>query len=66
MIFAIVGTCLDFVSEARRVSERIATLERSSGVVKTFCLIPGTAVLLCFSKIVLNILEKRLMVVERL
>jgi hypothetical protein len=36
MIFAIVGTCLDFVSEARRVSERIATLEKSSGGVETF------------------------------
>jgi hypothetical protein len=29
-------------------------------------LIPGAAVLLCFSKIVLNILEKQLMVVEKL
>jgi hypothetical protein len=36
MIFITVGTCLDFVSEARHVSERIAALERSSGGVKTF------------------------------
>jgi hypothetical protein len=36
MIFAIVGTCLDFVSEALHVFERIAVLERSSGGVKTF------------------------------
>jgi hypothetical protein len=36
MIFNVVGTCLDFVSEARRVSERIVALERSSGGVKTF------------------------------
>jgi hypothetical protein len=36
MIFIAVGTCLDFVGEARRVSERIAALERSSGGVKTF------------------------------
>jgi hypothetical protein len=36
MIFAIVGSCLDFVSEARRVAERIAALERSSGGVETF------------------------------
>jgi hypothetical protein len=36
MIFAIVGTCLDFVSEARRVSEWIAALESSSGGVETF------------------------------
>jgi hypothetical protein len=36
MIFAIVGTCLDFVGEARRVSERIVALERSSGGVETF------------------------------
>jgi hypothetical protein len=36
MIFAIVGTCLDFIGEAPRVSERIAALERSSGGVKTF------------------------------
>jgi hypothetical protein len=33
---------------------------------KLFGLIPGAAVLLCFSKIVLNILEKQLMVVEKL
>jgi hypothetical protein len=36
MIFVTVGTCLDFVNEARRVSEWIAALERSSGGVKTF------------------------------
>jgi hypothetical protein len=36
MTFAIVGTCLDFVNEARRVSEWVAALESSSGVVKTF------------------------------
>jgi hypothetical protein len=36
MTFAIVGTCLDFVNEARRVSERVAALESSSGGVKTF------------------------------
>jgi hypothetical protein len=30
MPFIISGTCLDFVSEARRVSERIAVLERES------------------------------------
>jgi hypothetical protein len=35
MTFVIVGTCLDFVDEARRVSERIAALESSSGGVKT-------------------------------
>jgi hypothetical protein len=33
---------------------------------KLFGLIPSAAVLLCFSKIVLNILEKRSMVVEKL
>jgi hypothetical protein len=36
MTFAIVGTCLDFVDEARHVSERIAALESSSSGVKTF------------------------------
>jgi hypothetical protein len=36
MILITVGTCLDFVSEAHRVSERIATLVRSSGGVETF------------------------------
>jgi hypothetical protein len=66
MTFAIVGTCLDFVDEARRVSERIAALESSSGGVKTFWFEPGVAMLLCFTKIVLNILEKRLMLVEKL
>jgi hypothetical protein len=33
---------------------------------KLFGLSPSVAMLLCFSKIVLNILEKRLMVVEKL
>jgi hypothetical protein len=33
---------------------------------KLFGLNPGIAMLLCFSKIVLNILEKRLMVVKKL
>jgi hypothetical protein len=36
MTFVIVGTCLDFVDEARRVFERITALESSSGGVKTF------------------------------
>jgi hypothetical protein len=36
MTFAIVGTCLDFISEARRVFEQIAALESSSGGVETF------------------------------
>jgi hypothetical protein len=36
IIFVTVGTCLDFISEARCVSERIAALERSSGGVETF------------------------------
>jgi hypothetical protein len=36
MIFITVGTCLDFVGEARRVSEWITALERSSGGVETF------------------------------
>jgi hypothetical protein len=36
MTFITVGTCLDFVGEARRVSERIAALERSSEGVETF------------------------------
>jgi hypothetical protein len=66
MIFITVGTCLDFVSEARCVSEWIAALERTSGGVKTFGLIPVAVVLLCFSKIVLNTLEKRLMVFANL
>jgi hypothetical protein len=33
---------------------------------KLFGLFPGVVVLLCFSRIVLNTLEKRLMVVENL
>jgi hypothetical protein len=36
MIYITVGTCLDFVGEGRRVSERITALERSSEGVKTF------------------------------
>jgi hypothetical protein len=66
MIFINVGTCLDFVGEARRVSERIAALERSSGGVEAFGLTPGAAMLLCSSKIMLNILERWLMVAEKL
>jgi hypothetical protein len=31
-----VGTCLDFIGETRRISERIAALERSSGGVESF------------------------------
>jgi hypothetical protein len=30
MLFVISGTCLDFVAEARRVSERNTTLEKAS------------------------------------
>jgi hypothetical protein len=36
MTFDIVGTCLDFVNEARHVSEWVAALESSSGGVKSF------------------------------
>jgi hypothetical protein len=66
MTFIVVGTCLDFVGETRRISEQIAALERSSKGVKFFGLIPSTIVLLCFSRIVLSTLEKQLMVVEDL
>jgi hypothetical protein len=34
MTFIVVGTCLDFVGETRRISEWIAALERSSEGVK--------------------------------
>jgi hypothetical protein len=36
MTFVILGTCLDFVDDARHVSEQIAALENSSGGVETF------------------------------
>jgi hypothetical protein len=36
MTFIVVGTCLDFVGEARRISERVVALERSSEGVKSF------------------------------
>jgi hypothetical protein len=36
MTFITIGICLDFASEARRVSERIVALEKSSGGVETF------------------------------
>jgi hypothetical protein len=36
MTFAIVGTCLDFINEARHVSERVVALKSSSGGVETF------------------------------
>jgi hypothetical protein len=36
MTFIVVGTCLDFVGETRRISEWIAALERSSEGVESF------------------------------
>jgi hypothetical protein len=36
MTFIIVGTCLDFVGETRRIFEQIVALERSSEGVKSF------------------------------
>jgi hypothetical protein len=36
MTFIVVGTCLDFVGETRRISKRIAALERSSEGVESF------------------------------
>jgi hypothetical protein len=36
MTFIVVGTCLDFVGENRRISERIMALERSSEGVESF------------------------------
>jgi hypothetical protein len=36
MTFIVVGTCLDFVGETCRISERIAALERSSEGVESF------------------------------
>jgi hypothetical protein len=36
MTFIVVGTCLDFIGETRRISERIAALKRSSEGVKSF------------------------------
>jgi hypothetical protein len=36
MTFIVVGTCLDFVGETRRISEQIAALERSSEGVESF------------------------------
>jgi hypothetical protein len=55
---------LDFVGETRRVSERIAALEKSSKEVESLWSDPGAVVLLCFFKIVLSTLEKLLMVVK--
>jgi hypothetical protein len=64
--FVVSGTCLDFVSEARQVSERIAALERASEESTVCGLIPDVVVPLCFFKIVLSTLEKQLMVVKDL
>jgi hypothetical protein len=66
MTFIVVGTCLDFIGEARHISEWIAALERSSEGVETFWSDPQCRSLLFFSKIALNTLEKQLMVVENL
>jgi hypothetical protein len=64
--FVVLCTCLDFVSEARRVSERIAALQRALEGINILWSNPDTVVPLCFSKIVLNTLEKKLMVVKDL
>jgi hypothetical protein len=36
MTFIVIGTCLDFIGETRRISEQIAALERSSEGVESF------------------------------
>jgi hypothetical protein len=55
MSFVILGTCLDFAAEARRVAERNAALEKSSKVIDSFGLILDAAVLLYCSRTAPNI-----------
>jgi hypothetical protein len=65
-IFVILGTCLDFATEARRVAERNTALEKASEESTVCGLIPDAVELLCYFKIALSILERQLMVVEDL
>jgi hypothetical protein len=64
--FVILGTCLDFVAEARGAAERNTALEKASEGIDSLWSDPNTVVLLCCFKIVLSILERQLMVVEDL
>jgi hypothetical protein len=64
--FVILGTCLDFAAEARRVAKRNTALEKASEESIVCGLIPDAVVLLCCFKIVLSIFERQLMVVEDL
>jgi hypothetical protein len=64
--FVILGTCLDFAAEARWVAEQNTALEKASEGIDSLWPDPRPVVLLCCFKIVLNILERQLMVVEDL
>jgi hypothetical protein len=65
-IFVILGTCLDFAAEARRLLSEIWLWRRHQRGSTVCGLILDAIVLLCYFKIVLSILERQLMVVEDL
>jgi hypothetical protein len=64
--FVILGTCLDFAAEVRRVAERNTALEKTSEGIDSLWSDPDAVVLLCCFKIMLSILERQLMVVKDL
>jgi hypothetical protein len=64
--FVLLGTCLDFAAEARRVAERNTALEKSQRVLKVCGLILDAAVLMFCFRTVPSILESQSMVAEGL
>jgi hypothetical protein len=66
MFFVILGTCLDYAAEARRVAERNAALEKSQRVLIAYGLILDVAVLSYCSRTTPNISKSLLMAAEEL
>jgi hypothetical protein len=66
MTFIVVGTCWTSLVKFAVFLNGSRLLRDHQRESKVFSLIPGTIVLLCFSRIVLSTLEKQLMVVEDL
>jgi hypothetical protein len=64
--FAIIGTCLDFAAEDRRVTERNAALEKCQRVLRLCGLILNAGVLSYCFRTVPSILASQLMVAEEL
>jgi hypothetical protein len=64
--FAIIGTCLDFAAEDRRVTERNAALEKMSAGVETLWSDPRRRSAIYYFRTAPSILASPLMVAEEL